>query len=181
MTSSGVRARSARLFLAGFFLVCAAVFGAAAWDPGRIVESFWEERAEQRFLSVWQRQASPVTWTECRTQPDLCPGKFVVWEVTRPGWGITCYEGNCSMAISWTNEDQVPGASSRGGFTAVAKVMRAEPGSMVLVFLGSPDAPYGGTTRVRGSASSGAVPVHGVRKVRIPVRASSSHTGPAGF
>lgn len=147
MSSLGGRVRAARLVLAGFPAVCAAVFLVSWFDGSRVVEAFWEERSEQRYLGVWQRQAEAVTWEACRLQPDLCPGKIVVWEVLRPSKGLTCADGNCSRRVSWTNEDQVPVTPGRGIMTVVARVHRVEPGSVVLVFLGSPEAPYGGTTR----------------------------------
>ena len=151
MRTGSVRARAARALLISFPLICVAVFLGAYWDPGSLVEAFWEERAEQRYLQVWQRQASDVTWMECRTQPDLCPGKFVVWKVTRPSAGVTCVEGNCARRIVWSNEEQVPG-SSADTMTAVGRVLRVEHDALVLVFLGSPDAPYGGTTRPKAPA-----------------------------
>ncbi|MFA6316567.1 MAG: hypothetical protein WC943_04050 [Elusimicrobiota bacterium] len=139
------RARAARIVLGGFLALFVGAFVVSAIDGRRVVEAFWEERAEQRYLKVWQRQASDVTWKECREQPDLCPGKFVVWEVSRPG-GVTCFEGNCSQRIVWTNEEQVP-ATHGGGMIAVARIVAVEPNHLLLVFLGSPQASYGGTTQ----------------------------------
>ncbi|MBI4677048.1 MAG: hypothetical protein HY748_05640 [Elusimicrobia bacterium] len=166
MRALPLRVRAARIFLACFAGVCAVLLVIAWWDPGAVVEAFWEERSEQRYLRVWQRQAEEVSWRECRTEPERCPGKIVVWEVARPVRGMTCAAGNCSQRIVWTNEEQVPQTGGRGTMTAVARVLRVEPEALVLVFLGSPDAPYGGTTRVESRLSG---------RVKAPVERFDPH------
>lgn len=153
--SDAGRVRAARICLGGMAAVFLALLLSSWREPARILDSFWEQRAEERFLKVWRRQAFPATWAQCRLQPDLCPGKIVFWEVFHPGKGLSCFEGNCSQPIRWRNEAQVRVTPRGDLLRAVALVEEVRPEAIELVFLGSPDAHYGGTTRVQDGARAG--------------------------
>jgi hypothetical protein len=100
-------------------------------------------------LRAWQRQACTADWAACRRQPDLCVEKIVVWPVTHPAAGVSRYGTDGSQPILWRNEDQVPTTTERWALTAVAMVKRVTPLGLEMVFLGTPDAAYGGTTSAK--------------------------------
>jgi hypothetical protein len=106
-------------------------------DPSSVVDHFYAQRSERLILKTWMRQAIAVTYDECRKSPQRCVGKVVVWT-----------EGDSREPINWLNSQQVPPVVGKEGrpFTAVGIVKRVLPDAIEMIFLGSPDAAYGGTT-----------------------------------
>ena len=140
------RARMARWFLGA----CAAVFAASllrsCWDPSSLVDFFFAQRVEREAMKVWQRRAFPADWARCRLQPDLCLNMIVAWPVTHPARGVSRYGTNGSQPILWLNDEQVPLTTERTPFTAIGIVKEVTPLGLEMVFLGTPQAVYGGTT-----------------------------------
>ena len=116
-------------------------------DWSGFVDAYFQERAERAVLASYARGAVGATYGECKTDPARCLGRVVAWSVLHPEKGETWKDGNASEPIVWSNEAQVPMSSrTTGTFKAVAQVRAVHPRALELVFLGSRDAPYGGTT-----------------------------------
>lgn len=136
-------------------------------DLSSLVGQFYAQRSERLILKAWMRQAVRVTPEDCQEKPGICVGKVVVWPFSR-GSGGARYQGNQAAPIYWLNPEQLPRTVGRSEqFKAVAIVKRVLPDRIELVFLGSPQAAYGGTTsksnfglsqRVDETSKSAAVP-----------------------
>jgi len=141
-----LRTRATRAFLAAVAAVFAASLLRSAWEPGRIVDAFFAQRVEREAMQAWRRRACDADWARCREQPGLCVDQIVLWPVTHPAPGVSRYGTDGSQPILWRNDEQVPRTTERFPFTAVAMVKRVGPLGIELIFLGTPEAAYGGTT-----------------------------------
>ncbi|MBI5882311.1 MAG: hypothetical protein HZB91_04320 [Elusimicrobia bacterium] len=147
---------------------CSATLLLLKADLSSVVDNFHAQRSERMILDAWRRQAVEATPAECLERPGICTGKVVVWTIAR---GIP-------TPIHWLNPDQVPPLRRRGSqFEAVAIVKRVLPDSIEAVFLGSPQAAYGGTTFKSGFGLA-----HGAQEIGISTKtleAIRSAVGPA--
>ncbi len=115
-------------------------------DISSLVDQFHAQRSERLILKAWMRQAVMATPEDCQEKPEICVGKVVVWPFSN-GSGGARYQGGHAAPIHWLNSDQLPRTVGRSEqFKAVAIVKRVLPGRIELVFLGSPQAAYGGMT-----------------------------------
>lgn len=150
--TSGGRVKAARALLSG--LAAVAVGGMLPFmNCGVIVDNFHRQRAERKILDAWKRQAVPVSCSECRKAPALCKDKIVVWAVANLARGQSHCEGGPAVALIWKNWPQVPVTTPRiGPMKAIAAVTDVRDAGIELVFIGTPDAPFGGTTTAKESA-----------------------------
>lgn len=135
-----------RWFLAGSAAVVAASALRSCSGPTRLIDAFHEQRVESLAMEVWKGRAFPADYARCRLQPDLCLGKIVAWPVTHPAAGVSRFGTDPSSPILWRNDQQVPRTTERWPFTAIGTVERVGPLGLEMVFLGTQQAPYGGTT-----------------------------------
>jgi hypothetical protein len=138
--------KTVRAFALGF--ACGA--GAAlviAFFPSYLVDKFYERQIESKAIGVWERQAVGASYEECRDKPASCLGRIVEWPVTHLSDGQSFWGGNQSYLIRWRNPQQLPRVPGPNeAFTAVARVVAVERDSMELVYIGTPQAAFGGTT-----------------------------------
>jgi hypothetical protein len=141
-----LKAREIRTFLIGF--ACGGIFMSAMFlSPERLMDRFFERQVESKAIAAWERQAVGAGYDDCREKPSLCLGKIVEWPVTRRPDGTSCWGTNVSQVIRWRNPEQVPNnAGPSYPFTAVARVAGFNPDAVVLVYIGTPSAPFAGTT-----------------------------------
>ncbi|MDE2039429.1 MAG: hypothetical protein KGO96_02105 [Elusimicrobia bacterium] len=116
-------------------------------DPSPLVDHFYARQAERQVMRVWMRRAAPIDYRGCRARPENCVGRIVAWRLSHPAQGDSRYQDDASNPISWRNEAQVPYTLGRGAqFVAVSLVAGVSPKSIKLVFVGTPDSAYAGTT-----------------------------------
>ncbi|MBI3554201.1 MAG: hypothetical protein HY077_17015 [Elusimicrobia bacterium] len=140
-----IEGKTARAFALGF-ASGAGVALMVAFFPAQLVDRFYERQIESKAVAVWERQAVSVSYEECRQRPSSCLGKIVRWPVGGNGSG-SYWGGTQSSAIRWRNKSQVPRVGSgEGALQAVARVVGIEPDAVVLLYIGTPQAVYGGTT-----------------------------------
>ena len=141
-----LKLREARAFAFGF--VAGGVLMTLALNfPTSLMDRFFERQVESKAIAAWERQAVGAGYDDCREKPSSCLGKIVEWPVTRRADGTSCWGSNVSQVIRWRNPEQVPNnAGPSYPFTAVARVAGLDPDAIVLVYIGTPSAPYGGTT-----------------------------------
>lgn len=131
----------------GFWLgaaVLAAGLLVLSLDWAGLVERFHEQRIESLAVDVLRRRAQPVDYDSCRKHPPGCLGKIVAWNVTVTS-AAAGYVDAPMRQVRWLNGPQVP----TGRYEAVAKIAAVRPDRVELLFLGTPSAPYGGTTWAR--------------------------------
>ncbi|HBL16290.1 MAG: hypothetical protein A2X36_00455 [Elusimicrobia bacterium GWA2_69_24] len=147
-----MRTRERQKVLArGFFrsLAAAAVFAGLVYAPDweGLLESFWSFRVEEKALAVWSGQTKDVSCRQCRADPVLCLDKFVRWRIQHMPNGSWCADSDGDEQLLWMNEAQLPVSGSRSAsFEAVARVKAVRPDRIELLYIGSPQAAYSGTT-----------------------------------
>lgn len=129
----------------------ALAFSAAALraDPTAVVDSFYERRVYEQSIQTFQRRAVAVDYDGCRQDAVSCLGKIVFWPVFHAVKGDGRYNGDAGKRVVFANEGQVPVVDNRAPIPVVGMVRAVHPDAVELVFLGSPEAVYGGTTWVK--------------------------------
>jgi hypothetical protein len=138
--------RHARAIISGLALG-AAVLLAVELFPSRLLDLFYERQIEAKAIAVWKRQAVDVDYSDCREGPTRCLGKVVAWPVTRLSDSTACWGSRRSEPIRWRNAQQVPyNGGPSNSFEAVARVVGIDPDAVVLLYIGTTDPQFGGTT-----------------------------------
>ncbi len=122
-----------------------ALFVSKDWT--RVIDSFFEAQVQRKSMAVWSRRAADVGYQDCLSRPDSCLNKIVVWPVSHTLKGRTYYDQSAGFKIRWRNEEQVPlSYRASGPFKAVGIVTRVAAGSVELIYIGTPETFYSGTT-----------------------------------
>lgn len=145
-----MKAPAAKRLARGFFLGGACALGGLLLlqiDVAPLIDRFYEQQVESKAVAVWKHSAVAVSYDQCRADVVSCLGRTVLWPVSHPVLGDSRYQDDASRPLIWRNEAQVPERTVRGHpFQAVARVVAVHPHSIELIYLGTPQAVYGGTT-----------------------------------
>lgn len=116
-------------------------------DLASFFELYYEQQVERKVMAVWRNSAAEVSYQECKDRPSSCLNKIVEWPVTNVADGNSYFSGNGFMPIVWRNKEQVPRTMTKAApFQAVAVVSGVLPDAIELIFVGSSQAPFGGST-----------------------------------
>lgn len=125
----------------------AAAFLVILGFPRHVLDRFYQHQTEAKAIEVWKRQAVDLDYSDCRETSTKCLDKIVAWPITRLGDGTSYWGTKMSQPIRWRNPKQVPFLPGPNHpFEAVARVVGIDPDAVVLLYIGSTDAQYSGTT-----------------------------------
>ncbi len=138
--------KTVRVFALGFAAGAATALAILLF-PSHLVDKFYERQIEEKAIAAWERRAAGVDYEGCRDKPDECLGKIVEWPVTNLADGQSYWGSNHTYVIRWLNLQQLPRVPGPNeSFTAVARVAAVERGAVVLLYIGTPQAAFSGTT-----------------------------------